>query len=60
MTSSIANTKVAESPKKSTDASAVEIEANHRAARQDAKEVVAGLRKLAEQKAALKAPPHAA
>jgi len=60
MTSSIANTEGAESPKKSTGASAVEIEANHRFARQLAEEVVAGLRKLAKQKAALKAPHHAA
>ena len=60
MTSSIANTSLDESPKKAIAASEVEIEANHRAARQMAAEVVEGLRKLAQQKAARKAPNQAA
>ena len=60
MTSSIMNTSPHGSPKKSTAASAVEIEANRRAARLDAKEMVEGLRKLAQQKAARKAPHQAA
>jgi hypothetical protein len=50
MNSSTQGTEPAESPKKSTAASAEEIESNRRAARQDALE----LRKLAKQKAALK------
>jgi hypothetical protein len=53
----MANTKPDRSPKKTTAASEVEIEANRRAARLDAAEVVEGLRKLAKQKAARKAHP---
>jgi hypothetical protein len=60
MNSSIANTSPDGSPKKATAASDVEIEANRRAARQIAVEVVAGLRKLAQQKASRKAPNQAA
>ena len=60
MTSSIANTSLDESPKKATAASDFEIEANRRAARQMAVEVVEGLRKLAQQKASRKAPNQAA
>ena len=60
MNSSIANTAPDGSPKKSTAASEVEIKANRRAARQDAEEAVAGLRKLALQKAPRKAPNQAA
>ena len=60
MTSSIANTNLDESPKKTTAASGVENEANRRAARQMAVEVVEGLRKLAQQKASRKAPNQAA
>src|ERR1035438_8036509 len=60
MTSSIANTSLDESPKKAIAASEVEIEANRRAARQMAAEVVEGLRKLAQQKASRKAPNQAA
>jgi hypothetical protein len=60
MTSSIANTSLDESPKKAIAASEIEIEANRRAARQMAAEVVEGLRKLAQQKAARKAPNQAA
>jgi hypothetical protein len=60
MNSSIANTTPDGSPKKTTAASEVEIEANRRAARQDAEEAVAGLRKLALQKASRKSPNQAA
>jgi hypothetical protein len=60
MNSSTSNTKQAESAKRPTAASDVENEANRRAARQMAKEVVEGLRKLAKQKAARKAPNQAA
>ena len=60
MSSSIANTKPEGSPKRTITVSAVEIEANRRATRQDAKEIVEGLRKLAQQKAALKVPNQAA
>jgi hypothetical protein len=60
MSSSIANTKPDGSPKGTIAASAKEIEANHKASRQMAKEAVEGLRKLAQQKAALKAPNQAA
>jgi hypothetical protein len=60
MTSSIANTTPDGSPKKATAATDVEIEANRRAARQIAVEAVAGLRKLAQQKASRKAPNQAA
>jgi hypothetical protein len=60
MNSSIANTKPDGSPKQSTAASEVEIEANRRAARQDVEEAVEGLRKLAQQKASRKAPNQAA
>jgi hypothetical protein len=60
MNSSMPNTKPAGSPKKTIAVSAVEIEANRRAARQDVKEVVEGLRKLAQQKASRKAPNQAA
>jgi hypothetical protein len=60
MSSLIANTKPDGSPKRTITASAKEIEANHKASRQMAKEVVEGLRKLAKQKAALKAPNQAA
>ena len=42
MNSSMPNTKPAGSPKKTIAVSAVEIEANRRAARQDVKEVVEG------------------
>jgi hypothetical protein len=56
MKSSIANTKPEESANTSTAASAVEIEANRRAAREDAKLAVEGLRRLAKQKAGSKAP----
>jgi hypothetical protein len=54
------NTEADGSPKKSTAASEIEIEANRRAARQDIVEVVEGLRKLAQQKANRKAPHQAA
>jgi len=60
MNPSIASTTPDGSPEKSTAVSAVEIEANRRAARQMAKEVVEGLRKLAQQKASRKAPNQAA
>ncbi len=60
MSSLIANTKPHGSPKRIITASAEEIEANHRAARRMAKEVVEGLRKFARQKAALKTPNQAA
>ena len=60
MTSLIANTSLDGSAKRATAASDVENEANRRAARQMAKEVVEGLRKLAKQKAARKAPNQAA
>ena len=60
MDSSIANTTPDGSQKKSTAASDVENEANRLAADQMAKEVVEGLRKLAQQKAAHKAPNQAA
>jgi hypothetical protein len=60
MNSLTANTKLEGSPKKTITASLEEIEANHQAARQMAKEVVEGLRKFARQKAALKAPNQAA
>ena len=60
MNSSIANTKPDGSPKRTITASAEEIEANHLAARQDAKEIVEGLRRFAQQKAALKVPNQAA
>ena len=60
MTSSTANTKPDESPKNSTAASAVEIEANRQSARQDVEEAVEGLRNLARQKASRKAPNQAA
>ena len=60
MNSSIANTKTDGLPKKAAAASEVEIEANRRAARQMAVEVVEGLRKLAQQKASGKAPNQAA
>jgi hypothetical protein len=60
MNSSIANTTPDGSPKKTTAASGVEIEANRRAARQDAEEAVAGLRKLALQKDSRKSPNQAA
>ena len=60
MNFSTRDTEQAESPKKAIAASEVEIEANRRAARQMAAEVVEGLRKVAQKKAALKAPNHAA
>ena len=60
MNPSIASTTPDGSPKIATAAFAVEVEANRRAARQDAVEVVEGLRKLAQQKAARKAPNQAA
>jgi len=60
MTSSIANTNPGKSPKKPIAASAGEIEANRRAARRDAEEVVAGFQKLAQEKASRKAPTQAA
>jgi hypothetical protein len=60
MTSSIANTSLDGSPKEATAASEAENEANRRAARQIAVEVVEGLRKLAQQKASGKAPNQAA
>jgi hypothetical protein len=60
MTSSIANTSPGKSPKKSTAASAAEIEANRRAARQDAEEVAAGFQKLAREKTSRKTPNQAA
>ena len=60
MTSSSTNTNPAALPKKSTVVSAVSIEANRRAARLDAKEMVEGLRKLAQQKASRRNPNQAA
>jgi|NGEPerStandDraft_6_1074524.scaffolds.fasta_scaffold29390_2 hypothetical protein len=60
MNSSMPNTELAGSPKKTIAVSAVEIEANRRAARLDAEEAVEGLRKLAQQKASCKAPNQAA
>ncbi len=60
MNSSTRNTKPDGSAGKSTTASDLEIEANRRAARQMAEEVVEGLRKLAKQKASNKAPNQAA
>jgi len=60
MTSSTANAKPEASPKRLTTASEVEIEANHRATRQMAKEMVEGLRKLARQKASRRNPNQAA
>jgi|GEM_PF-5726520 len=60
MNPSIASTTPDGSPKIATAASDVENEANRRAARQMAKEVVEGLRKLAQQKASRKAPNQAA
>lgn len=60
MNSSITNTRLDGSPKEPSAASEVEIEANRRAARQMAAEVVEGLRKLAQQKASRKAPNQAA
>jgi hypothetical protein len=57
MNPSTPNTKLAESPKRPTvEPEDVETRANRRAARQIAVEVVAGLRKLAQQKASRKAP----
>jgi hypothetical protein len=55
------NTKLAESPKRPTAASEdVETRANRLAAVQMVVEVVAGLRKVAQQKASRKAPNQAA
>jgi hypothetical protein len=51
MTSSITSSKPAESPTKTTGASAVEVEANRRETRRMADEIVAGLNKLRQQKA---------
>jgi hypothetical protein len=48
------------SRKKATAVSAAKIESNGQATRQDAREVVEGLRKLAQQKASLKTPNQAA
>jgi hypothetical protein len=60
MISSTPNTKTETLPKPSIAVSAASIEANRRAARLDAKEVVAGFQKLAKQKAARKTPHQAA
>jgi|HubBroStandDraft_6_1064221.scaffolds.fasta_scaffold4643891_1 hypothetical protein len=61
MISSTANTKTEQLPKMSTvESENVETRANRLAADQMAKEVVAGFRKLAKQKAAQKTPHEAA
>ena len=60
MISSTVNTKPDASPKKPTAVSAVSIEANRRAARLDAKEMVEGFRRLARQKASRRNPNQAA
>ena len=61
MNSSIPNTAQAESPQRPTiESEDVETRANRLAADQMAAEVVEGLRKLAQQKAARKAPNQAA
>jgi hypothetical protein len=60
MNSSTANTTPDGSPQKSTAISDVETRANRLAADQMAEEAVEGLRKLAQQKAARKAPNQAA
>ena len=60
MKSSSVNSNPAGSPKKSTLVSEVTREANRRFARQEAKEAVEGLRKLAAEKAARKKPHQAA
>jgi hypothetical protein len=60
MNSSITNAGLDGSQKGPTAASEVEIEANRLAADQMAKEVVEGLRKLAQQKASGKTVPNLA
>ena len=61
MNSSMRDTEQAQSPKRRTvESEDVETRANRLAADQMAKEVVEGLRKLAQQKASRKAPNQAA
>jgi hypothetical protein len=60
MTSSTTNIKPDASAKKYPAVSEASIEANRRAARLDAKEMVEGLRKLAREKASRKNPHQAA